>query len=141
MSEGSLPPFGISRPRSFPGLVKRTLGRLFGGPRRAAERAEPDPALGARAVSALRRHVEEHAAILDRAERLSGKALRLEEAGTPSESAGNRAERAKREVEGGLAALRASFVASEGAEGGEAFDREFGRRYPALGLKMHGLNA
>ena len=89
----------------------------------------------------VRRHADERATLLERAERLSGKALRLKEAGTPSESAGNRAERAWREVQEGLAALRASFVASEGDEGGEAFDREFGRRYPALGLKMHGLNA
>jgi hypothetical protein len=89
----------------------------------------------------VRRHADERATLLERAERLSGKAFRLEEAGTPSESAGNRAERAWREVEEGLAALRASFVASDGAEGGEAFDREFGRRYPTLGLKMHGLNA
>lgn len=105
------------------------------------ERTEPDPALGVRAAFAVRRHADERAALLERAERLFGKALRLQEAGTPSESAGNRAERAWREVEEGLAALRASFVASEGDGGGEAFDREFGRRYPALGLKMHGLNA
>ena len=101
----------------------------------------PDPALGARAASVVRRHAEERATLLERAERLCGKALRLAEAGTPSECAGNRAERAWREVEEGLSALRASFIASEGAGGGEAFDRELGRRYPALGLKMHGLNA
>lgn len=89
----------------------------------------------------MRRHAEERATLFERAERLSGKALRLEEAGTPSESANNRADRAREEVEVGLAALRASFVSSEGDGGGEAFDREVNRKYPALGLKMHGRNA
>ena len=89
----------------------------------------------------MQRHTEERASLFERAERLSGKALRLEEAGTPSESADNRAARAREEVEGGLAALRASFVATEGDGSGEAFDWEVGRRYPALGLKMHGRNA
>ena len=89
----------------------------------------------------MRRHAVERDSLFERAERLCGKALRLEEAGTPSESANNRADRAREEVEGGLAALRASFVASEGDGGGEAFDWEVNRRYPALGLKMHGRNA
>ena len=61
------------------------------------------------------------------------KAERLEKSGTPSESARNRAERARREVEAGLAALRASFVASVGGhEGLRAFDREVERRYPTF---------
>ena len=63
------------------------------------------------------------------------KAERLEKGGTPSESARNRAERARREVEAGLAALRASFAASVGGrEGRRAFDREVERRYPAFRL-------
>lgn len=127
----------------MPGLVKRGLGRLFGRPRRDARKPAPaaDPALDARAASVVGRHAEERAALYERAERLSEKALRLEEAGTPSESAGNRADRAREEIEAGLAAARASFVASEDAGGGEAFDREVLKRYPALGLKLHGRNA
>ena len=63
------------------------------------------------------------------------KAERLERGGTPSESARNRAERARREVEVGLAALRASFAASAGGrEGWRAFDREVERRYPTFRL-------
>jgi hypothetical protein len=42
--------------------------------------------------------------------RLGEKAEWLEKAGTPSESARNRAERVREEVVAGLAALRASFV-------------------------------
>ena len=117
------------------------MGRLFGRPQRAEKKPAPDPALHARASSVVGRHAEERGALFERAERLSGKAARLEEAGTPSESANNRAARARREVEAGLAALRASFVASEGAEGGAAFDREVVERYPALGLKTQGQNA
>ena len=60
--------------------------------------------------------------------------MRLRESGTPSESANNRAERAKAEVEAGLAALRDSFAASAGAEGRRTFDHEVARRYPSLGL-------
>lgn len=126
----------------MPGLVKRGLGRLFGRPRRRTRKPEPnDPTLEARAASVVGRHAEERATLFERAERLSGKALRLEEAGTPSESASNRADRARGEVEAGLATVRASFVASEGAGSGGAFDREILKRYPALGLKLHGRNA
>ena len=83
----------------------------------------------------VRRYADEHATLLERAERLAAKARRLEEAGTPSESANNRAARAGEAVEGGLAALRGAFVASDGEEGSEAFDREVGRRLPALRLQ------
>lgn len=55
--------------------------------------------------------------------RLEEKAERLEEAGIPSESARNRAERAHGEVVPGLAALRASFFEATGHEGARAFDR------------------
>ena len=41
-----------------------------------------------------------------------------------------RAERARREVEAGLAALRASFAG--GRDGHRAFDREVTLRYPAF---------
>ena len=62
-------------------------------------------------------------------------AERLARLGMPSESASNRAERARREVEAGLAALRTSLVESLGtSEGGGAFDREVERRYPSFAL-------
>ena len=129
MSEGSLPPFGLSGTRSARGLLGRALGLVFG--RRRSRK--PDPPLEARARSEIELHAREHAALFERAERLGLKARRLDEAGTPSESAGNRAARARGEVEAGLAILRARFVASEGEVAGEAFDREASRRLPAPG--------
>ncbi len=128
MSEGSLPPFGSVGLRSFPGTVKRALGRLFRR-RRSREDPAPDPALLSRAATAIREYADAHAALFERAERLSEKVERLEKAGTPSESARIRAERARREVEVGLAVLRTPFAAS-GREGQRAFDREVERRYP-----------
>ena len=141
MSEGSLPPFGSVGLRSFPGTVKRALGRLF---RRRRSREDPapdpapDPALLSRAATAIREYADAHAALFERAERLSEKAERLEKAGTPSESARIRAERARGEVEAGLAALRTSFAAS-GHEGQRAFDREVERRYPRFEVSDQSL--
>jgi hypothetical protein len=63
--------------------------------------------------------------------RLGEKAERLEKAGTPSESARNRAERAREEVVVGLVALRASFVGAT-EKGGRAFDRVLEQRCPAF---------
>jgi hypothetical protein len=128
MSEGSLPPFGISGTKSLPGALRRALGAIFGLP----SRPEPGPGLGLRAGSAIGRHADEHAALFERAERLTVKARRLEEAGTPSESANNRAGRARQAEDAGLAALRDAFIASEGRDGGEAFDLEVSRRFPVL---------
>jgi hypothetical protein len=105
MNQGSLPFIGV---RSFRETVKRVLGRLLGGRRRAA-----DPALRSRAAVAIREFAEAHAPLFERAERLVEKADRLERAGTPSESARNRAERARREIEANFAALRASFSGQE----------------------------
>ena len=88
-----------------------------------------------RAASAIREYAGEHAALFERAERLQEKADRLERAGIPSESAANRAERARMEVEAGLLALRASFASSaEGSAGERAFDHEVERLYPTLGF-------
>jgi hypothetical protein len=88
-----------------------------------------------RAASTIREYARDHAALFERAERLHAKAARLETAGIPSESAANRAERARREVETGLLALRASFASSTGGSAAErAFDHEVERRYPRLGI-------
>ena len=134
MNEGSLPPFAALVLRSFPGALRRTLGRLFGRPRRRGEDdALEDPKFRSRAASAIREYAEAHATLFERAERLREKAERLERAGTPSESARNRAERATKEVEAGLAALRASFAAAAGgSEGWRAFDREVEIQYPVF---------
>jgi hypothetical protein len=127
MSEGSLPPFGLSVPK----ILGRALGRVFG---RTRPKRMPD--LASRAGTLIGRHAGEHATLFERAERLTARARRLEEQGTPSESANNRAVRAREEVEAGLAALRGTFVASEGWAGGEAFDWEVGRRFPELGPRF-----
>ncbi len=134
MNEGSLPPFAVVVLRSFPGSLRRALGRLFGR-LRGEGAASDDPALRSRAASIIREYAVAQATLFERAERLREKAEWLEKEGTPSESARNRAERARREVEAGLAALRASFAASVGgSEGWRAFDRELEIRYPALEL-------
>ena len=93
--------------------------------------APEDPALRSRAASVIGEYARAHATLFERAERLGEKAERLEKDGTPSESARNRAERARREVEAGLDALRASFATSEERR---AFYREVERRYPDFRL-------
>jgi hypothetical protein len=132
MNEGSLPSFASLALRSLPGAFGRGLGQLFGRLRRRKEGLAPeDPALRSRAASVIQEYADAHATLIERAVRLGQKAERLEKEGTPSESARNRAERARREVRAGLAALRASFAASaRGRDGWRAFDREVERRYP-----------
>lgn len=72
----------------------------------------------------VREYLRAQAANLERAERLGERAERLEKAGIPSESARNRAERAKEEVMVGLTMLRGRFVKAVGSgDGGRAFDR------------------
>jgi hypothetical protein len=133
MSESSLPLLGALGLRSFPGIARRTLGRLFG---RRKQKSAPDEALIPLAATAIREYAWEHAALFERAERLREKADRLEREGIPSESAANRAERARREVEAGLRALRASFASSLGGGTAErAFDQEVERLYPALAVQ------
>jgi hypothetical protein len=134
MSESSLHLLGTLRLRSFPGVARRALGRLFG--RRKREPA-PDLALISRAASTIREYAREHAALFERAQRLREKTDRLQRAGIPSESAANRAERARMEVATGLLALRASFASSAGGSAGErAFDHEVERLYPTLGVPV-----
>jgi hypothetical protein len=131
MSESSLPLLNALRLSSFPGDARRVLGRLLG-----RRKKEPDLALISLAASAIREYAGKHAAVFERAERLQEKADRLEKAGIPSESAANRAERARKEVEAGLLALRASFASSVGGSAGErAFDHEVERLYPTLGVQ------
>src|SRR5918998_322310 len=105
MNEGSLPSFASVRLRSLPRTIGIGFGRLFGRLRRRRDEspAPEDPTLRSRAASAIREYAEAHAALFERAERLREKAERLENEGTPSESARNRAERAMREVEAGPA--------------------------------------
>jgi hypothetical protein len=126
MSEISLPLLGTLRLRYFPGPVRRVLGRFFGRRRR-----KPDLTL--QAASLVTEYARENTALFERAERLRQKADRLERDGTPSESAANRAERARMEVEAGLLALRDSFASSV-EERRRAFDHEVGRLYPTLGI-------
>jgi hypothetical protein len=130
MSEISLPLLRTLRLRSFPGVAGRVLGRVFG---RRKEGSAPDVALASQAASEISEYAREHAALFERAERLRAKAERLQGEGTPSESANNRAERARREVEAGILALRERLAPSAG-ERRRAFDHEVGRLYPGLGI-------
>ena len=88
--------------------LKGTLGRLYTRSRDGG--AVLTPGLEVRAERTVREHLNTHAGSFERAVWLGEKAERLEEAGTPSESVRNRAERAREEAVAGLAALRASFV-------------------------------
>jgi len=133
MSESSLPLFGRMRFRHVLKTLRRprlkgTLRRLY--VRRRDAGAVLTPGLEARAERTVREHLNAYAENFERAVRLGEKAERLE-AGTPSESARNRAERAREEAVAGLAALRASFVGAT-RKGGHAFDRALERRCPAF---------
>jgi hypothetical protein len=128
MSGISLPLLRSLRLRSFPGVAGRALARLFG-----RRKKEPDLALISQAASAIGEYARDHASLFERAERLRAKVDRLERAGIPSESATNRAERARMEVEAGILALRDRFAPSAG-ERRRAFDHELGRLYPTLGI-------
>ena len=83
------------------------------------------PELESQAELAVCEYLGLHAGMVERAARLGKKAERLERDGIPSESARNRAERAREEVIAGLTVLRASFAeAAGGREGANAvFDR------------------
>ncbi len=118
------------RLRSFPKVVGRVVGRVFG--RKRTESA-PDLTITSQAASAIKDYARDHAALFEREERLRAKAERLAKAGTPSESADNRAERARMEIEAGLLALRERFAPSAG-ERRRAFDLEAGRLYPRLAV-------
>jgi len=135
MSESSLPPFGPAKVllllKTFrPARLKETLGHLYVKRRRDTGSTRT---LEFRAVRFVRKYLDAHTANLERAVRLEEKAERLEKSGIPSESARNRAERARGEVVSGLTALRISFVeASGGREGARAFDRAVELLCPAF---------
>ncbi|CAN5907035.1 hypothetical protein BH23ACT11_BH23ACT11_00650 [soil metagenome] len=83
----------------------------------------------------IRDHANQHSTLFERAERHGRRAERLKREGTPSDSAHNRAERAKHEVALELANLRASFLAQVNSPQSEsAFDQEVDVLYSALGL-------
>lgn len=72
----------------------------------------------------VREYLRTQVTNLERVERLGDRAERLERAGIPSESARNRAERAREEVRAGLTTLRGRFVKAVGSgDGARAFDR------------------
>ena len=102
--------------------MKRVFERLPFGKRQDARPTGEQSALESRAIRYVRDYLDAHAANLERAVGLEEKAERLEEAGIPSESARNRAERARGEIVPGLVALRASFVERTGHKGARAFD-------------------
>jgi len=118
------------RLRSFPKVVERVIGRVFG---RGRAGSTPDLTMASQAASAIREYARDHASLFEREERLRAKAERLAKAGTPSESANNRAERARTEIEVGLLALRERFAPAAG-ERRRAFDHEAGRLYPTLAV-------
>jgi hypothetical protein len=136
MSEISLPLLGTLRLRFFPRVVGRVVGGVVGGVL-GRGKPEPDAAMASQvalqAASAIEEYARNHAALFEREERLRAKAERLARAGTPSESADNRAERARTEVEAGLLALRERFAPSAG-ERRRVFDHEAGRLYPRLAV-------
>jgi hypothetical protein len=118
--------------------LKETLAGFYTRVRGSKSVVKPSKAhaLDYRADLAVREYLASHAGIVERHGRLCKKAERLERDGTPSESARNRAERARGEVVAGLAALRASFVeAADGGEGANAvFDRVVMFLCPAFAL-------
>ncbi len=104
------------------------LGKILG-----VRKAHPAPEVASQAASAISEYARAQATLFEREERLRAKAERLEGAGTPSESANNRAERARMEIEAGLLSLRETFAPSAG-ERRRAFDHEVARLYPRLAV-------
>ena len=139
MSENSLPLFGPTKvllKTLRPTRLKRVFERLPFGKRHDAGPNGEESALEPRVVRSVRKYLDAHAANLERAVRLEEKAERLEEAGIPSESARNRAERAHGEVLLGLTALRVSFFEASDQEGVYAFDRVVELLCPAFASRL-----
>ena len=126
----SLPSEALKWPRYLSWTrVRRRIGALLG----RAEREKASREYREQAARLLLAHAEADSTLFERARRLTEKAERLEREGTPSESAANRAGRAREEVVETLSALRASFAAS-GREKGRVFDEESRRLFPFLKL-------
>lgn len=84
-----------------------------------------------RATAALRKFLLENYTNVDRALRLRDRADRLENEGIPSDSAHNRASRAREEVVAGLVRLRRSLAKSGGGSA-RALDLEVTRMTPQV---------
>lgn len=93
-----------------------------------AASAGASPEVGAeareRAAKALEEHLQRDATNLDRAARMRDQAERLDREGTPSDSARNRAARAREEVADGIARLRRAMISSGDEETARALDLE-----------------
>ena len=128
MSESSLPFLASVRSRLprklLPSRASSLVSRLFARNELREEKTAIPAALESRAAGLIRNYLRSQATNLERAKRLGERADRLEKDGIPSESARNRAERAREEVMTGLAALRGRFVENAGGkDGARAFDR------------------
>lgn len=161
MSEGSLPPFKYLNPRRYPAKLRDAAGRLierFRGVRQGESPwEEPETASVSetgtypkgrgispagntgveeadreRAAAALRRFLLENATNVERAARRRSQAERLEREGIPSDSARNRAERAREEVVDGLARLRRSLRAAGEISTARALELEVAKLNPPI---------
>lgn len=139
MNEESIAPSTPTGPRTLPARAGRALKRLLGlsGESPAEDNPapespavpEPSPELRSRAAARIQEYIDENAMLFDRATRYEARTERLRDEGTPSESARNRAERARQEIRESFADIRKSLIASDGEEGGRAFDMEISAVY------------
>lgn len=111
-------------------MVRKVLERIRPGESKNAAEQPGHSGSRERAASVIREHAASHATLFERLERLSARAERLEQEGTPSDSANNRASRAEGEVRTSLTDLRSSFAASGGDV--DTFDLELKRGYPGF---------
>jgi hypothetical protein len=139
MSESSLLPFGPAKVlfilKSLRSTrLKEALGGLYTGRRRGL--GDTQTPTESRAIRCVYKYLDAHAASVERAVRLEAKAERLERAGIPSESAHQRAERARGEVVSELTSLRATFAETTGEqEVAVAFDGAVKLLCPAFALR------
>ena len=132
---GRTGPLGLPRlPLSAVGRsLKQKLGRMFkfrgSGPDVSADTSGD---LRPAAAVELEAFMKANPAPFERAERLRERAERTGTDGTPSESAGLRAIRAREEALAAIVGVRAAFVDAHGAGAAEAFDLEFEARYPMV---------
>lgn len=152
MSDKSITSSLSSGLRSLGGSIRDTVSGLFKdrnerdeAPARGAGVARPDdggrdeksraapPASGAakldgtllsKAADEVMSYASRNQPLFQRAERYGQRAERLSGEGASSETASNKAVRAREEILAGLAALRASFVNRNGEGAGAAFDHE-----------------